>query len=135
MLSEIDAHVFDATLPGCVDGPDGWATCLERFTNRNAFRHVIVEEDRMDRGLMRSVVDAALAGISYDRRDGSVQIMLDGEADRGKHRTVVVRDVRSVDALSEPNGRDVALRFAIPKGQVLLTFVSADHDSGMHNGW
>jgi hypothetical protein len=135
MLTQLDAHVFDTAVADRAQPPDKWEERLERFTARNVNRHVVVEEDRIDRGIMRSVVDAELTGISYDRRDGNVQIMLDGRDARAPHRTVVVRNVQSVDSLSAPDGRDVALRLSIPKGQVLLTFVPSTNGSVVSNGW
>ena len=134
MLTQLDAHVFESPIADCGNARDRWAQCLESFTERNVHRHVLVEEDRLDRGVLRSVVDAELTGISYDRRDGNVQIVLDGD-DRGSHRTVVVRDVKSVYALAAPDGRDVALRLAIPRGQVLLTFVPTDSEAAAQDGW
>lgn len=128
MLTELDAHVFDSPLVRRDDRPDHWTRSLARITERNAHRQVVIEEDRRGRGAMRSLAEAPLDGISYDRRQGNVRIMLGDGSALGGRRTVILDEVQSVESLVAASGRDVALRIAMPQGQVLITFISADPD-------
>jgi hypothetical protein len=123
MLTQLDAHVFDSPTAVCGAGRAQWAQCLDAFSVRNAGRVVTVEEDLRDLGIMPTAVNATLRGVSFDRRDGAVQIMLATRAAGMRHRTVVARDILAVDTLVTADGRDVALRLAVPKGQVLVTFL------------
>ena len=125
MLTKLDAHVFDSPLVRRDDQPDLWTRSLARITERNVHRHVVVEEDRRDRGAMRSLADAPFGGITYDRREGNVQILLDDGSALDARRTVIVRQVQSVDSFVAATGRDIALRIAMPEGQVLITFIPA----------
>jgi hypothetical protein len=122
MLTYLDSHVFGSPTM-CGGRPGQWAQCLKQFTDRNARRHVVIEEDLRDLGIVPTAVDVELLGICYDRRDGNVQIMLGGGTADAPHRTLVVRGVAAVDTLSSADGKDYALRLAIPRGQVLLTFL------------
>jgi hypothetical protein len=122
-MTTIDSHVFDAPATVCGARPTQWAQCLDRFTERNAGRPVVIEADLRDLGACPAEVNAELSGMSYDHRDGAVQIMVGGAAADRPHRTIVVRDVVAVDALVTPAGRDVAIRFAVPSGQILVTFL------------
>jgi hypothetical protein len=124
MLTQLDAHVFDSPSAVCGAGRAQWAQCLHAFSVRNTGRVVTVEEDLEDLGVVPTAVNATLTGVSYDRRDGAVQIMLGARAMGRRHRTVVARDVLAVDTLVTAGGRDVALRLAVPHGQVLITFLS-----------
>lgn len=128
MFTRIDTHVFHSRSSACGAGRRQWAQCLEGFTRRNAGRDVVIEADLRDFGVAPTEVQSRLSGIAYDHRDGAVQIMLGGAAAAAPHRTVVVRDVLAVDSLVTPGGRDVALRVAIPRGQVLVTFLPHDGD-------
>ena len=123
MFTRIDTHVFHSNSLSCGAARRQWAQCLALFTERNAGRPVVVEADLRDLGAVQTEVKSALNGVCYDRRDGTAQIMLGGIGVDEPHRTVVVRDVLAVDSLVTSAGHDVALRFAIPTGQVLLTFV------------
>ena len=124
MLTQLDAHVFDSPTTLCGAGRAQWAQCLDAFSVRNAGRVVTVEENLRDLGVVPTAVNAILSGVSYDHRDGAAQIML-GERVAGlRHRTVVARDVLAVDTLVTAGGRDVALRLAVPQGQVLVTFLT-----------
>ena len=125
MLTTIDTHVFDVPPTVCGAGRAQWAQCLEMFTTRNAGRTVVIEANLRELGALPAEVNASLSGVSYDRRDGAAQIMLGGEPTSRAHRTVIVRDVLAVHTLVAATGRDVALRFAVPDGQVLLTFLPA----------
>ena len=122
MPTTIDTHVFDVPATMCGAGRMQWAQCLEMFTDRNAGRTVAIEADLRELGALPAEVNARLSGVSYDRRDGAAQIMLGAPASRA-HRTVIVRDVLAVQTLVATTGSDVALRFAVPDGQVLLTFL------------
>lgn len=123
MPTTIDTHVFDVPATMCGAGRTQWAQCLEMFTTRNAGRTVAIEADLEELGALPAEVNARLSGVSYDRRDGAAQIMLGGTPASRAHRTVIVRDVLAVQTLVATTGSDVALRFAVPDGQVLLTFL------------
>lgn len=125
MLTYLDAHVFK-TPTMCGGRPNQWAQCLRQFSIRNAHRRVVVEEDLRDLGTVRTAVNVELLGVCYDRRDGTVQIMLGGGTADAPHSTIVVRGVAGIDMLSSAEGKDYALRLAVPRGQILLTFLNGD---------
>jgi hypothetical protein len=139
-MTQLDAHVFVLPNTVCGAGRAQWAQCLEAFSDRNAGRMVTVEEDLSDLGAAPAAVNARLAGIAYDRHDGSVQIMLGGVADM-RHQTVVAQGVLGVDTLVTSAGRDVALRLAVLEGQVLVTFTppvtpaAGNGKMGNGDGW
>lgn len=130
MPNVLDTHVFGSPATGCGAVRPQWDQCLDKFTERNVGRPVVVEADLGTVGAIPTEVDVELRGISYDRKDGAAQIMLGGAAAGRPHHTIVVRDVLSVDSLVTSSGRDVALRLAVPDGQILVTFLSPNERAG-----
>lgn len=89
------------------------------FTERNAGRRVRLEEDDASFGTQVAEDDRPLRGVSYDPRDGRVQIMFGGYGSGTDHLTHTVQ-ASSVDVLTGPDGRDQVLRIAHRGGQARL---------------
>jgi acylphosphatase len=122
-MTRLDSHLFEGGLTSCTTARQQWPQCLAGFSDRNRKRRVVLETERRHIGAQTTAARAVLTGICYDRKDGRVHIMLDGDDVEHKHRTHSISSVASVDTLSDPSGRDVALRIRELDGQTLLTFV------------
>jgi hypothetical protein len=89
---------------------DQWVARLKEFTNRNAGRRTVMEEDAPAMGAQEMEHDFPLRGVSYDHRDGRIDIMLGDMASTDRHVTRTIDEPLSVDLLRGPDGRDQALR-------------------------
>lgn len=100
----------------------GWSETLKAFTNRNAGRRTVLEIDAPDVGAQAEETDYPLWGVTFDPRDGRVQIMLGEQGSTEQHLTHTVAAPEDIAVLSE-SGRDRALRIVHGGGQTLLKFV------------
>jgi CPA2 family monovalent cation:H+ antiporter-2 len=98
-----------------------WATALDDFSNRNAGCPASLELDDPEFGAQVLDVRYPFVGVTFDRHDARVEIML-GELGAGRrHVTRSIGDVSSIDILRRTDGRDSALRVGHGAGQTLLT--------------
>lgn len=100
--------------------PERWAEHLQRFTNRNASRRTTIEIDDPELGAQGLESDYPLRGVSYDDRDGRIEIMLGDLGDAERHMTHSITGASEVAILSGADGRDELLRVVHPGGQTLL---------------
>lgn len=102
---------------------EDWGPTLEAFSKRNAGRPVRLEVDEPDFGAQVQESGYALLGVSYDRHDRRVEIMVGDAADRVRHLTHSIGDVDDVAFHATPTAGERALRVASGRGQTLLTFL------------
>lgn len=97
-----------------------WATELAAFTARNAQRPTAIEVDIPDIGVQEQEHDYPLRGITYDRRDERVSIMLGELKGADPHLTHSIPAVRSV-AIGKAAGRgSEVVRIAHDDGHTLV---------------
>jgi nucleotide-binding universal stress UspA family protein len=99
-----------------------WTPLFKEFTTRNMARPTSLEIDDPELGAQAQEHDYPLLGISYDRHDECVEVMLGDLASFGRHLTRSIYGVESIDVMTDEHGRDIALRIAHGAGQTLLTF-------------
>jgi nucleotide-binding universal stress UspA family protein len=112
------------------DRPDDWAGALDEFTRRNVGRTARLEvSDPVLGGMVVEATAYRLVGVTFDRHDGALEVMLAGEKDGG-HLTHRVRHVRSLelvgrDAREARDGDqgDRALVVEDARGHTVLTFL------------
>jgi hypothetical protein len=98
-----------------------WAAALDEFSRRNVGCEASLEIDDPELGAQTQDSGYPFVGATFDRNDDRVEIML-GELGAGKrHVTRSIGDLKSIDILRAPNGRDAMLRVAHGGGQTLLT--------------
>lgn len=103
-----------------------WAGALKEFTDRNAGRWAVLEEDSEEIGAQEEGA-GTLRGVAYDPRDERVDIMLGEQHDVTRHLTRMVESPRRIDVVADDTGRDTVLRIEHEGGQTLLRFApSAD---------
>lgn len=100
--------------------PEHWAKHLQRFTDRNASRRTTIEIDQADIGAQDLESDYPLRGISYDDRDGRIEIMLGDLGDVASHMTHSIAQASELTIVAGSDGRDELLRIVHPGGQTLL---------------
>lgn len=105
--------------------PSRWARELGEFTRRNAGRPTLLEVDELEVGAQPAGVELLLRGVAYDPRDRRVEIMFGDLGAVEAHLTHSIGNVRSIDLLTTPDGRDRVLRIACDDGQALLRLLSA----------
>ncbi|MEX2283420.1 MAG: DUF5335 family protein [Gemmatimonadota bacterium] len=87
-----------------------WAAELQSFTTRNAGRITLLEEFDREIGPVDVERDYPLRGVSYDRRDDRIDIMLGDRSEVGRHLTHTIGDVLFVGLVSDRDGADQGLR-------------------------
>jgi len=102
--------------------PADWAATLSEFTNRNAGRRTTLEVDAPEYGAQEEENDYPFWGVTFDRRDGRIQIMLGEQGSVDQHLTRSIDEPQRVDVLTD-HGRDRALRIVHAGGQTLLRFL------------
>ncbi len=100
--------------------PEQWAEHLQRFTDRNASRRTTIEIDQPDIGAQDLESDYPLRGISYNDRDGRIEIMLGDLGDVASHMTHSIAHASELTIVAGSDGRDELLRIVHPGGQTLL---------------
>jgi nucleotide-binding universal stress UspA family protein len=98
-----------------------WTDMLDGFTRRNIGRRASVEVDDPELGAQAQEHDYPLLGVTYDRHDARVDIMLGELGSTSRHLTRSIGDVRAIDLLRDPEQHDLALRLQHGAGQTLLT--------------
>ena len=96
---------------------------LRSFSERNAGRPTLLEEDGMDLGAQVEESARILRGVSYDPHGRVVTIMLGDLGTPDGHLTRSITDVYSVDLKLDALRRDAVLRIAHFGGQTLLKLV------------
>jgi nucleotide-binding universal stress UspA family protein len=104
--------------------PAVWIELLASFSRRNEGRRTILEVDDLELGALAQEYNYPLLATTYDERAGQVELMLGDAVAFGRHLTRSIRDVSSVDVLTDGEGHDVALRVQHGTSQTLLTFVA-----------
>ena len=74
-----------------------WASGLREFTHRNAGRRTVLEEEATGEGLRLEQSGYPFWGVSWDPRDGRVQIMLGEQGSVERHLTRSIRAARAID--------------------------------------
>jgi hypothetical protein len=101
-----------------------WAAWLQAFSDRNASRRTVMEVDDPDLGAQPEETEYPLRGVSYDRRDDRIEIMLGELECTDRHLTHSITAPDAVDVLAGRDGRDAALRVRSGYTQTLLRFES-----------
>ena len=101
-----------------------WGAGLQAFTQRNAGRRTILEEAHSAAAARAEENDYPFRGVSWDARDGRVQIMLGEQGSVELHLTRSIPAARRIELLRSEGGRDRALRITHDEGQTLLRFVN-----------
>lgn len=97
-----------------------WTRVLEEFSRRNSGRSVSLEVNDPELGAQSQVRGYPFLGGSYDHNDRRIELMLGEMGESERHLSRGITDVRSVDVMRDPDGRDRALRIAHGEGQTLL---------------
>ncbi|HET7459242.1 MAG TPA: DUF5335 family protein, partial [Gemmatimonadaceae bacterium] len=100
-----------------------WEPALEAFSKRNVGRRVRLEVDDPEVGAQVQQSGFALLGVSYDRHDRRVELMMGHANDLSRHLTSSIAHAEDVSFYAGPDGRDRALRVVRGRGQALLTFL------------
>ena len=87
-----------------------WASELQAITRRNTGRTTVIEEYDQEMGPLDVENDYPLLGVSYDRRDDRVDIMLGDLADPKRHFTHSVGNVLFIELAIDDAGADESLR-------------------------
>jgi nucleotide-binding universal stress UspA family protein len=103
--------------------PSEWVGLLTDFTQRNVERPTALEIDDPAIGAQAQERGYHLRGVTYDHRDGRVQLMLGGRT-TGPHITHTVSAVNEVGIATGPDGHDSALRIAAGHSATILTFLA-----------
>ena len=104
-----------------LDRPE-WTMLLDDFTRRNVGRRGVLEVDDPEIGAQAQEHDYPFMGVTYDRHDGRVELMLGELGDVQRHLTRSIGSVSGIDVLANERGRDIALRVSHGAGQTVLTF-------------
>lgn len=105
-----------------------WAARLQAFTHRNAGRRTVLEEED-PAGTARGGTDYPLWGVSWDPRDGRIQIMMGEQGSVEEHVTRTIPAASGIELERGPDGRDQALRIIHDGGRTLLRFVKDPRNS------
>lgn len=98
-----------------------WATVLSNFTERNAQRPTLIEVDSPELGAQEQERGFPLRGISYDRRDDRISIMLGELEGPEPHLTHSISDVTAVSIGPGRDGQGLeVVRIAHGDGQTLV---------------
>ncbi len=100
-----------------------WPATLRSFTQRNAGRRTVMEEDAPEIGAQEEETDYPFWGATFDPHDGRVQIMLGEQGSVEQHLTRSIEGASDIGVLRDDDGRDRALRIVHDTGQTLLRFV------------
>ena len=110
------SHVSAEPVPS-----SAWSALLDDFTRRNLGRICSMEVDDPAFGAQCQVSHYAFLGVSHDRRDGRVVLMLGDNDTSRPHLTRCIPAVTAVHVATDRNDRDI-LHVAHGQGQTLLTF-------------
>ncbi len=110
--------------PGATDlsnEPADWPALLAAFMERNAGRPTVLEVDDESLGAQLVACDFRLTGITYDRNERTLTIMLGGGASATSHLSHRVAAPSVIAVQHHGAGRDEALVAGYEAGQALLT--------------
>lgn len=99
-----------------------WSIALAEFSKRNVGRPCTIEIDDRDLGAQIQGQAIPLMGAAFDHHGNEVQIMLGAPGLRGRYLSHVVPDVQALEFVTDPAGRDQAVRIGSARGQTLLLF-------------
>jgi hypothetical protein len=103
--------------------PEEWAVVLEKFSARNNGRRVKLEVDDPELGAQVQQSGFSLLGVTYDRHDERVEVMLGDAQSRTHHLTRSIPRTDDVSIVAEPGGPERALRVLSGRSQTLITFL------------
>jgi nucleotide-binding universal stress UspA family protein len=103
-----------------------WPRILDELTRRNRGRTATIEVDDPAVGAQVQIAHAQFLGVTYDPRDGRVDIMLGDPHAPAHHLTRGIGGVQSIAACSAPDGRDAALELRHGKGHTLVVLDAAE---------
>jgi len=103
--------------------PEEWAAVLEKFSARNDGRRVKLEVDDPELGAQVQQSGFSLLGVTYDRHDKRVDVMLGDSQDHTRHLTRSIPRTDDVSIVAEPGGPERALRVLSGRSQTLVTFL------------
>ena len=106
-----------------IEGIREWAAGLQAFTQRNAGRRTILEEDAAATGYRAEETDVPFWGVAWDPRDARVQIMLGEQGSVDRHLTRSIPAARSINVMRDRDGRDRGLRITHGDGETRLRFM------------
>lgn len=101
---------------------DDWDTRLDDFTRRNAGRPVVLEVDDPEIGARAQEHGYPLAGVSYDRHDHRVYLMLGSVGNVHQHLSRSIGDVTSIDVITDGQGRDLGMQIVHGAGETIVSF-------------
>jgi hypothetical protein len=79
--------------------------------------------DDPDMGAQVQESGFALLGVTYDRHDRCIELMMGDPKDRARHLTRTIPRADDVAFYAAPDGREKALRIERGHAQTLLTFL------------
>jgi nucleotide-binding universal stress UspA family protein len=103
-----------------------FAAVLDRFSRRNSGKKVLLEEDDYTLGAQLQARGYTLDGVTYDKSDRRVDVMLGGEGEgsgartRAAHLTRSIPNVSSVAVTLNERGDDYALQIRHGLSQTLV---------------
>ena len=103
--------------------PDEWAIVLEKFSARNNGRRVKLEVDDPDLGAQVQQSGFSLLGVTYDRHDKRVDVMLGDQQNHTRHLTRSIPGADDISIVAEPDGPERTLRVLSGRSQTLVTFL------------
>ena len=97
-----------------------WVRALDEFTKRNAGRRTTLELNDPELGAQCSGRNFPLRGVAYDSRRNRLQIMLGRTGTVENHLTHSIPSPKSVDIVTDDQGRDLALHIDLEGAQLIL---------------
>lgn len=122
--SATEVERIESLLSGTIQSSETarWPTLVEAFSERNMGRPTQLEIDDPALGAQLQEVGYILLGVSYDRRDARLEVMLGTPTGGGRRLTHSIGDVVSIAVLAGPHQRDRALQARHGQGQSILMF-------------
>ncbi len=99
-----------------------WPALVEAFSRRNAGRPTRLEIDEPTLGAQLQESGFLRLGASYDHREDRLEFMLGDAAAGARRMSHGIAGIGSIAVLTDPDGRDRALRAQHGAGQTILTF-------------
>jgi nucleotide-binding universal stress UspA family protein len=102
--------------------PHEWTEALNEFTRRNAGRLASIEVDDPEIGA-QMLGRGALVGVTYDRNDRCVEIIVGDAHRRRRHLMHSIPEVESIGVTADERGTSEALELRHGKGHTLVVVV------------
>lgn len=119
--ADVDRLLHQASITVELRAASGWETQLDAFSRRNRGRDTTLEIDDRTLGVQAQESGLRLEGVTWDRHDRAITIMLRHPDDETRHLSHAVHGVRTVALLRNEHDGDVALRVEHADGLTLLT--------------